>query len=600
MKKATIILLALLTILSTSAQQDKRLKGLDNELEKILDITKAPGFAVAIVQGKDIVYAKGFGYRDYDKQSPVDANTLFAIGSCTKAFTSAILGQLQDEDKLSLDDSPIKYIPELRFYNDEMNNNIIIKDLMSHRTGLPRHDISWYFFPSNDRDSIMERIAYQEPFTGVRKTWYYNNFMFLTQGVIAERITSKSWEENVKERFFDPLGMARSNVSIDELELSDNAALGYKLTKGDKIKKLDYYHIAGMSPAGSINSSVKEMSNWLITWINNGKFNNNEIIPAGYRREAISSQMVIGAALPDSEFPDMHMANYGYGWMLSSYRGHYRVTHGGAIDGFTADVTFYPSDSVGIVVLCNQNGSSVPGLVRNTVADRMLEADRTDWAKRFKKRSDEAKKKEKDAMSESESAKVKNTKPSHILIEYEGVYSNKGYGAFSLNVENDSLFVYLPLKKLYLRHLHYDVFEPFEVTETGIDTSEAGQLIFNFSTSDAGDISALSLTLESSLDPIVFKRTPKSYNVDINVLESYVGEYDLSGTPVKIYIKDENTLYLFVEGQPEYEQLATSKHKFSFKTLEGFKIEFLEDDHGEISVMKITQPNGVFTTKRSK
>jgi len=378
MRNILITLFAFISISSVLAQQDKRLKGLEKELNEILETTKTPGFTVAIVEGKKIIYAKGFGYRDYENKIPADANTLYAIGSSSKAFTSSILGQLRQEDKISFEERPVKYVPDLKFYNNEMNSNIIIKDLMSHRTGLPRHDYSWYLFPTNNKDSLLLRIEHQEPFIGIREQWYYNNFMFLAQGVIAERITGKSWEENIKERFFKPLNMTRSNVSIEELEKSSNAAIGYELKKDSIISKMDYYRIAGMSPAGSINSSVNEMANWLITWINKGKFNDEQILPEAYIDEAISSQMVVSGGLPDKEFPDMHLSNYGYAWFLSSYRGHYRVQHGGNIDGFSANVAFFPSDSVGVVVLTNQNGSAVPNLVRNTVADRMLQTQKTD------------------------------------------------------------------------------------------------------------------------------------------------------------------------------------------------------------------------------
>ena len=214
-----ILLLIAITCLNVFiySQSDKRLNGVEKELNEILEITKSAGFAVAVVKGNEIIYSKGFGYRDYENKIPVDNNTLFAIGSSTKAFTSSILGQLRKEDKLSFDESPIKYVPDLKFFNDEMNNSIVIKDLMSHRTGLPRHDWSWYVFPTYDKDSLMRRVEFQEPFTGVRKQWYYNNFMFLTQGVIAERITGKSWEENMYERLLKPLKMTRSNLSIKEL-----------------------------------------------------------------------------------------------------------------------------------------------------------------------------------------------------------------------------------------------------------------------------------------------------------------------------------------------------------------------------------------------
>ncbi len=602
MKRILITLLTIISISSVFAQQDKRLKGLEKELEAILEATKAPGFALAIVEGKKIIYAKGFGYRDYENKIPADANTLFAIGSTTKAFTSSILGQLRQEDKISFEESPLKYVPDFKFYNDEMNNNIIIKDLMSHRTGLPRHDYSWYLFPTKNKDSLLLRVAHQEPFIGLRKQWHYNNFMFLAQGVIAERITGKTWEENIKERFFKPLGMTRSNVSIDELEKSSNIAIGYELKKDSIISSMDYYDIAGMSPAGSIYSSVNDMSNWLITWINKGKFDDQQILPQAYVDEAISSQMVISGALPDKEFPDMYLSNYGYAWFLSSYRGHYQVEHGGNIDGFSASAAFFPSDSIGVIVLTNQNGSAIPSLVRNTVADRMLRTQKTDWSKIFTERKLKAKEEEEEeeaTKSETTSSKTENIKPSHILQDYTGKYSHPGYGEFNITNQNDSLFVNFKLSKWYLRHEHYDIFEPFEVTKTGIDITDNSPLRFNFNTNDAGEISLVKMRIEGALDhPIEFKHTPNIIAVGKATLERYVGDYELAGTAIKVYIKNESKLYVFVMGQPEYELLATDKHKFSFKALEGFKVEFVESDDKSINEIVLIQPNGTFKAKR--
>ncbi|MCK0178171.1 serine hydrolase [Flavobacteriaceae bacterium S0862] len=601
MKKLFFAVLSICFILPTISQTDKRLKNIDKELNKVLEATNAAGFAVAVVEGSKIVYAKGFGYRDVENKFPVDANTLFAIGSSSKAFTSAVLGQLRSEDKLSFDDSPRKYIPELEFYNDDMNNNIIIKDLMSHRTGLPRHDYSWYLFPTFDRDSLIQRIKYQEPFTGIRQQWYYNNFMFLAQGVIAEKITGKSWEDNIRERFLQPLGMSRTNVTIDEMKTASNAAFGYETKKDNSNSKMEYYDIAAMSPAGSINSSVNDMSRWLVTWTNKGKFNDKEIIPETYINEAMSSQMIINANLPSKETPGLHLSSYGYGWMMSSYKGHYRVEHGGNIDGFSANAAFYPSDSLGIVVLTNQNGSQVPSLVRNTIADRMLNVNKTDWTQRFIDDLEKAKKTQSEAKDKQTSTQVKNTKPSHIKQEYTGTYSHPAYGKFNVNVERDSLFVNFKLIKMWLKHEHYDVFEPFQVEEEGIDTTDYGPLRFKFIMNTSGDISGMEAQIEPALpDPISFKRTPKTIDVTAEDLNNYIGEYELAGTTIKIYIKNKNVLYMFVAGQPEYELLALAKHKFSLKILDGFKVEFIEDDNGNIIEANFIQPNGTFTAKRKQ
>lgn len=598
MKKLTLVLSMIILVTGINAQNtDKRLKGIEKDFEKVLDTFHAAGFAVAVVEKNSIVYSGGFGYSDYENRIPVDENTLFAIGSCTKAFTTSLIGMLNNDGKLSLDDSPLLHIPGFKFSTSEMNNSITIKDLMSHRTGLPRHDFSWYFFPGESKKSLLNRVIHQDPFTGVRNQWYYNNFMFLAQGVIIESVTGKSWEDNVRERIFKPLDMTRSNLSIDELIGSENTAIGYQLQDSTSIKKMDYYRIAKMSPAGSINSSVKEMSNWLITWINGGKFMGEEIIPASFSTQAISSHMVVAAALPAKERPDIHLQNYGFGWFISSYKGHYRVEHGGNIDGFSASTCFFPSDSIGIVVLSNQNASVVPTVVRNIVSDRMLGARKDNWIAIQKKQIDEARKALKKSQDEPGSSRMEGTKPSHELKDYSGTYENKGYGSFEIVNKNDSLYVKLPLKKFWLKHYHYDVFRPLEVKTTGIDTTEQIQLKFNFTSNDAGDISGLNVKMEPTLDPLFFKRTPQIVELDKESLEAYSGEYDLGGTPVKVYIKGENKLFAFIPGQPEYELISVGDDKFNIKVLDGFSVQFVREKD-KIKALKFIQPNGIFSATK--
>ena len=594
-----LLSIGLILFISLSfAQTDKRLKGIEKQFNSVLETSKAPGFAVAIVEGDKVIYAKGFGYADYENKVSANANTLYAIGSSTKAFTSALLGILREDDKLSFNDSPIKHIPGLEFYNNEMNNSIIIKDLMRHSTGLPRHDGAWYFFPSQNKDSLVARLKYHEPFTGVRQDWYYNNFGFLLQGVITEKITGKSWETNIENRFFKPLGMDRSKTTIDGMKTSSNAAIGYRLDDNRTIVKMDYYDIAGMSPAGSINSSVNDMTKWLMTWINKGKYGEEQIIPEDYVQEAMSSQMVVAAGFPSEELPGVHYANYGYGWFLHSYKGHYMVEHGGNIDGFSASVAVYPMDNIGIVVLTNQNGSAIPRLVRNIAADHMLKEDKTEWAKNYKEDVEKALEAQEKAKEESELSNVKNTRPSHTKIEYTGTYENKGYGKFEIVLENDSLFATLDDEKSYFNHFHYDTFELIDYSEGKADTTQLGKsLKVSFTTNEAGDIDYMTTNIEPMTDPIKFKRTPNTIDVDTKTLEQYVGKFDLMGTEIKAYIKDDNVLYVFVPNQPEYELIPTARHKFNFKVLDGFKVEFLETD-GKINEVKFIQPNGTFVAKR--
>jgi len=593
-----LILLLLIPVLHCAAQNDKRLRRIDADLEQLLETWKAPGFAVAVVEKNQIIYARGFGYRDREKQLPVTANTLFAIGSCSKAFTSAVLGQLQQETDLSLDDKPGEYIEGFSFYNNEMNDQIAIRDIMCHRTGLPRHDYSWYFFPTDDRDSLIARVAFQEPTFGIRERWQYNNFMFLAQGMIAEKVTGKSWEQNIKDRFFGPLNMERSTLDIEGLVADSDHAIGYETVNDDEIRPMDYYHIRAMAPAGSINSSVNEIANWVRTWINGGEWNGKQIIPANYLKEAISPQMIVTNSVPDADVPDVHLQNYGYGWFLASYRGHYRVEHGGNINGFSASTTFYPTDSIGIVVLANQNGSPIPSLVRNIISDRMLGLEGIDWSGKLEKqRKDQMAAQQATVASASKNRKM-NTKPSHEMKAYTGTFLSPAAGKADIFLRNDSLFLRSSEFEIWMRHYHYDVFEPLMRNCYGIDTT-ASLLRAVFETNASGDISAFTMNLEQGLDPVRFERQVNELDLTDEELQSYVGDYELEGVSAKFYLKDDNRLYLTVPNQPEYTLIPTDEHTFSIKDLEGFSIKFMMD--GEKAEKAIfNQPNGTFTATRKK
>lgn len=296
MKFPVVFFLSTLIFISSSAQISKdkpgQIPGIDSVLNRILKDQHVAGFAVAVVKGDQVIYSKGFGYRDIEAKKPVTPNTLFAIGSSTKAFTASLLGLLAKEDKLKLDDKAVVHLPSLSFYNNEMNNQITIRDLMAHRTGLSRYDYSWLLFNTANRDSLINRVKYMEPTSAVREKWFYNNFMYLAQGMIVERVSGKTWEQNIKDKFFIPLEMNRSNTDIKQFQKDADAALPY-ITVDSTNKKIDYYNINGMGPAGSINSTVNDIANWLKVWISGGSYKGNNILPSNYVTDAASSQMVI-------------------------------------------------------------------------------------------------------------------------------------------------------------------------------------------------------------------------------------------------------------------------------------------------------------------
>ncbi len=603
MKKYLFLLMCFAATANVHAQKTSgnanKFAGLDTVFARVLKDWKAPGFAVAVVEKNKIIYSKGFGFKNLETKAPVTEHTQFAIGSCTKAFTSALLGMLVKEGKVDLD-KPVKtYLPALNFFNNDMNNNVTLRDMMSHRTGVSRYDYSWYFFPTRSRDTLMQRMQYMEPSEPLRRKWQYNNFMFMLQGLVTEKLTNKSWEDNIREKIFAPLGMNNSNVSLAEWVKADDLAAGYGLRSNGESFKREYYDIRGMAPAGSINSSVNDMTKWLMLWIHGGKFQGKEVLPAAYALDAMSSQMVVSGAFPSKERPDVFMSNYGLGWSLNSYRGHYRVEHGGNIDGFSANTSFFPSDSIGIVVLCNQDGSAVPSIVRNIISDRLLGVPFRDWQTQAFSADTAAKAKAKAAAKTNPGTRKRGTSPSHKIQDYQGIYTAAGKEQFEVVAERDSLFLLAPAEKLYLRHHHYDIFDLWDKNDlTENDSTNITGLKITFRMDESGDIATASLPLEGPVKPIVFTKGPKAKPMSKDSLARYVGDYSLSGATVKVYVKGENTLYVFVPGQPEYELIPTDKDKFAIKILPAYKVEFSGNAKGEISELVFIQPNGTFKATR--
>ncbi|WP_034061630.1 serine hydrolase, partial [Lacinutrix jangbogonensis] len=479
----------------------EKIEVIDKELNTVIEKSKAAGFAIAIVKGKEVIYAKGFGYRDLENKLPVTTNTVFAIGSTTKAFTASLLGILEGEGKVDFDESPRTYIPELIFYNSEMNTQITVKDLITHRTGLPRHDGSWRYFGADTKKEYITRIAFQEPIAPVRTKWRYNNMMYMVQGAIVERLTEKTWKESIEQNFFKPLEMTNSNTSINALKNNNQAAIGYYIEDGVNTI-IDYYDIGAMEPAGAINSSVTDMSNWMIAWLNKGKYNDKQVLPNAYVKAAMSSQMIVTGKLPKKSDAGTFMNNYGYGWFVKSYKGHYRLDHGGNIEGFTADISLFPTDNLGIIILTNQNRSAIPQVLRNIVADIILDTPETmNWMGYL-----EGYVKNQTKVLEVEPI-VSTEKSVHVLNEYTGSYIHKGYGTFDVVVENDSLFAKFPLKTLWLNPIHPNVFETFNFIDNKVYAKYQDESI-NFMTNFEGEITGLKMELERRLDPIEFKRVP--------------------------------------------------------------------------------------------
>lgn len=589
MKKTNSVVLILCCSIFALAQAptDKRLAGIEAEVNKILKDYKAPGVTIAVVEKNKVIYTGGFGYRDAEKKLPVTENSLFAIGSCTKAFTSTMLGSLAEDGLLDLDKPVRNYLPELKFYNEHLNAHVTIRDMMCHRTGLPRHDFSWYG-SAVSRMELLKRIEYQEPTAELREKYQYNNFMFMSQGVLLEKLTGKSWETNIKERIFNPLGMDNTVTTVADWEKSNDRSLAYNLINDSIAKVIPYRNIDAVGPAGSINSSAKDMAKWLIAWINTGKYNGKQIIPVKFRNEAMTTQMANGS-LPNLESPEVHNIGYGLAWGISSYRGHYRVEHGGGIDGFITTTGFFPTDSIGIFV-CSATGN-VSSAIRNLIADKMLGLPYKDWHKQLRDAFVKGRFASLMAPKPAEDpTKIKDTKPSLGLQEYAGKYSNKGYGTIEIKSDGNALVADYNSAKLKLKHKHFDLFVGYAE-----DDAENGTDLF-FQLNKMGKVEKVLIPLQPGLKDIEFTKD-NEVRLSASDLEKYAGEFLLGPQNVSFVIRN-GVLFGLLPPQPDYELIPIGNDEFKLKILDGYSVRFKSMANGKFSEASFIQPNGVFTAKR--
>jgi CubicO group peptidase (beta-lactamase class C family) len=558
-------------------------------INKVLKDTKAASCGVVIVEKGKVIFKGGFGYRDVENKLPANENSMYAIGSSTKAFTCTLIGQLAYEKKIDLDKPAADYLPSLRFSKSDLTANVTPRDMMCHRTGLPRHDYSW-IGSKTTRDSLIKRISSFETSAPLRSKWQYNNFMFTSLGGMVQEVTGKTWEKLLDEKIFGPLSMTNTNSNINGLKNASNGAIPYYLEKDSISLKANYMDLDNMGPAGSINSTAADISNWLLAWINDGKANGKQIIPAAYRLDAMTAQMAMGG-LVTQEQPDVHFANYGLGWMLSSYRGHYRVEHGGNVTGYTSSVGFFPADSIGIAVFVNQNRSAANGIIRNYIADKMMGLTFTDWNAKQLERQKKAIEAKALALKALDSLTITNTKPTHTLAEYVGNYVHPGYGDTKITKQGDTLIAIYNNYRMVLKHKHYDVFTAYADDHT-FDNGEGMPLKFN--TGYNGEIESLSnASFEPTLKEIIFKKGLSTIKVEKADLEKYVGDYELMGTVIKVYLKD-GLVMVKVPGQPDYEGIPTKTNEFALKGIDGYSVRFDVSAKNIVTAVNFVQPNGTF------
>ncbi|HEY0895586.1 MAG TPA: serine hydrolase [Sphingobacteriaceae bacterium] len=398
---------------------------------------RIPGAAVCIVKDGQVVLMKGYGVREFGLNTPVDAHTLFMIGSNTKAFTATALAVLDAEKKLNLNDRVTKWLPGFKLNNRLAGEQAIIRDLLSHRLGLKTFQGDFTYWTSTlSRSQIVEKLGQAKAPYDFRTRWGYTNAAFLTAGEVLEKASGKSWEDFVRERLLNPLGMTSTLMLSKDLANTPNKAAAHTMTDG-RLISIRYPDIDNLGPAGSMSSSVEDLSKWVLMLLSKGKAGNKVLVPESALDQTWFPHSVLGNG--GTLFNKGHFQLYGLGWFLEEYSGRRIISHTGGVNGFVTSVTLVPEENLGIVVLTNTDHNYFYESLKWEVMDAYFNLPFRNYSKihleNFKKQqADELKKDQ--AMRDSVAA---GKKAALSLNAYAGTYRNEFYGELTIKKFGDEL-----------------------------------------------------------------------------------------------------------------------------------------------------------------
>jgi CubicO group peptidase (beta-lactamase class C family) len=410
---------------------------LDMYVNKALVDWQIPGIAVCVIKDGKIVVMKGYGVKDYDTKEKVDENTLFMIGSNTKAFTATALAMLDHSKKLSLNDKVTKWIPEFKLDNKAAGEQAIIRDLLCHRIGFRTFQGDFTYWTSDlTTKEVIEKMSHIKATYPFRTTWGYTNAAFVVAGEIIPKAGGMAWEDFLKTKIFDPLEMKNTLALSKDFPNASNKCSPYTMAEG-KLVKIPFCSIDNLAPAGSIGSSVNDMSHWVMMQLDNGKYNGKEVVDAGVISETRIPHSILGNG--GSTFNKGHFSLYGLGWFLQEYCGRKIVSHTGGVNGFVTSVTLLPEEKLGIIVFTNTDQNAFYEALKWEIMDAYLGNLYRNYSNvylaSFKQQSAAERKKDQ-VLKDSAALHLKTDLP---LTAYTGNYFNDVYGNMTVVSESGEL-----------------------------------------------------------------------------------------------------------------------------------------------------------------
>lgn len=397
-----------------------------------------PGLAIAIVKDDSLVFAKGYGVLERGKPTVADEHTRFAIGSTTKAMTTAALAMLVDEGKLKWDDRVIDILPDFRLYDPWATRELTVRDILTHRSGLPGIDLLWLRGDLTNAEMIT-RLRTVKPSSSFRSKWEYHNVVYSIGGAIVEKLSGMPWDKFVSTRIFAPLGMRESIPLVSGIAGQPNVAVPHGMAR-DSVQVVPVRSTDAVASAGSVWSSVSDMSRWMRFMLDSGRVGSNRLIAPATFREIVAPQI----RAPMSEYPALRLANpntfsYALGWFVQDYHGSTVWMHTGSIDGMSAIIGLMPDQKIGVYVLANLDHAELRHALMYQGFDLFTGAAARDWSGELHTLFDETARARQAAVASAAAAPAAPAVPSFPLERYAGTYSDSTYGAVTVTVADGVL-----------------------------------------------------------------------------------------------------------------------------------------------------------------
>ncbi len=483
------------TLQAQKGNKTPNLKELKNYIEQARKDWNIPGMAVAIVKDDSVVFSEGFGVRSIKGTDKVDGNTAFAIASNTKAYTAACIAMLVDEGKLSWDDPVTDYLPWFELYDPYVTEQMKVRDLLCHRTGLATFsgDLIWYG-STHSRQEVVRRAKFLKPQHGFRENFGYSNIMYLAAGLVVEKVSGTTWDDFISQRIFKPLGMNNIITSTNHLSKLSNLAMPHNEVNGKNIE-IEYLNWDNIAPAGSIITSVNEHAKWIKAQLGGGKFRDHVLWSSNAHYEMMKPHTVDEFS-PGAQqlWPGKHFELYGLGWGMFDYYGYKVLNHGGGYDGMISQTVMVPELKLGFVILTN-NINSLPYALMYQILEQYIQPKTyTDWSKLlldFKNGRKQREMREREEFVQTRKP-VKHALP---LESYAGNYESEEYGSATVSYTNGNLsiqFDHTPIFSGTLTHWH---FETFEIVLTKVPSLPPGTCMFTLD--ESGKVETMKIDIQN-------------------------------------------------------------------------------------------------------